>query len=160
MGAITESPMRAFLSLLLLSLILNACATVDETPLTLDDEPSTSSPRTSSKPANSKSGNSKSSNKADKSDKTEKNEAGIVVNNADVELANRMTVAMDAFVFKNEKTEFTTLCKDKRFDCSVDEKRFPAGKKKTKRKVPPFMSGSKNGIQGDHRVQVKYDFYP
>ena len=154
--------MRAFLTLACLSLILNACATVDETPLTLDDEPSVASPQTPSKsanakPATTKSGNSKTASKAAK---TEKVEAGIVVDNTDVELANRMTVAMDAFVFKNERTEFTKLCKDKRFDCLVDDKVFPAGKKKTKRKVPPFMSGAKNGIQGDTRVYVKYDFYP
>ena len=154
--------MRAFLTLACLSLILNACATVDETPLTLDDEPSVASPQTPSKsantkPATTKSGNSKTASKAAK---TEKVEAGIVVDNTDVELANRMTVAMDAFVFKNERTEFTKLCKDKRFDCLVDDKVFPTGKKKTKRKVPPFMSGAKNGIQGDTRVYVKYDFYP
>lgn len=150
--------MRAFLGLILLSFILNACATVDETPLTLDDEPSTSAPKASSKASSTKS--AKSSDKVDKSAKPEKVETGIVVDNADVELANRMTVAMDAFVFKNERTEFTKLCKDKRFDCIVDEKVFPIGKKKTKRKVPPFMSGAKNGIQGDTRVYVKYDFYP
>lgn len=152
--------MRAFLGLILLSFLLNACATVDETPLTLDDEPSTSAPKTASKTTSTKSASTKSSDKADKAGKTEKAEAGILVDNADVELANRMTVAMDAFVFKNERTEFTKLCKDKRFDCIVDEKAFPVGKKKAKRKVPPFMSGSKNGIQGDTRVYVKYDFYP
>jgi hypothetical protein len=150
--------MRAFLSIIFLSFILSACATepVDTTPLTLDNEPTISAPKVAGKASPSK------TTKADKTTKPEKekNEAGIVVDNADVELANRMTVAMDAFVFKNEKNDFTALCKDKRFDCLVDEKRFPAGKKKTKRKVPPFMSGSKNGIQGDARVQVKYDFYP
>lgn len=150
--------MRAFLGLILVSFLLNGCATVDETPLTLDNEPTTAAPKIENK----KTGGGKTTNSksADKSGKQDKAEAGIVVDNTDVELANRMTVAMDAFVFKNERTEFTKLCKDKRFDCVVDEKVFPAGKKKTKRKVPPFMSGAKNGIQRDTRVYVKYDFYP
>jgi hypothetical protein len=156
MGAINGDPMRAFLSLIFLTFLLHGCATtpVDTTPLTLDDEPSASSSKAAGKTSGSK------STKADKTGKSDKADASIVVDNGDVELANRMTVAMDAFVFKNERTEFTQLCKDKRFDCLVDDKRFPQGKKKAKRKVPPFMSGSKNGIQGDHRVQVKYDFYP
>lgn len=155
--------MRAFLGLILISFMLTGCATVDETPLTLDNEPPApvAPPLVESKKTVSKkSANKKSADKADKSTTQDKTEAGIVVDNTDVELANRMTVAMDAFVFKNEKTEFTKLCKDKRFDCLVDEKVFPVGKKKTKRKVPPFMSGAKNGIQGDTRVYVKYDFYP
>lgn len=160
--------MRAILGLILLSFFLNACATVvDETPLTLDDEPTVVAPPTVSKPAATKSAKSKNTKGAksnakatETTAKVEKTEAGIVVDDSDVELANRMTVAMDAFVFKNERSEFTKLCKDKRFDCLVDEKVFPEGKKKTKRKVPPFMSGAKNGIQGDHRVYVRYDFYP
>lgn len=160
--------MRTVFGLILLSFFLNACATVvDETPLTLDDEPTVAAPALVSKPAATKSAKSKNA-KAAKSNakvaestaKVEKTETGIVVDDADVELANRMTVAMDAFVFKNERADFAKLCKDKRFDCLVDDKVFPEGKKKTKRKVPPFMSGAKNGIQGDHRVYVKYDFYP
>ncbi|QDK37096.1 hypothetical protein [Bdellovibrio sp. NC01] len=87
-------------------------------------------------------------------------EAGIVVDNSDIETSNRMSKAVDAYVFKNQKDEFTNLCKDERFDCFVNEKRFPKGRKKIKRKVPPFLSGSKMGLQGETRVRVKYDFYP
>ncbi|MDG0817832.1 hypothetical protein NWE73_15735 [Bdellovibrio sp. PAP01] len=87
-------------------------------------------------------------------------EAGIVVDSADIEMGNRMSKSVDAFVFKNQKDEFTALCKDERFDCYVNDKRFPQGRKKIKRKVPPFLSGSKMGLQGENRVRVKYDFYP
>ena len=87
-------------------------------------------------------------------------EAGIVVDSEDIETSNRMSKAVDAFVFKNQKDEFTTLCKDTRFDCFVNDKRYPKGRKKVKRKVPPFLSGSKMGLQGDTRVRVRYNFYP
>ncbi len=87
-------------------------------------------------------------------------ESGIVVDNADIDMGNRMAKAVDAYVFKNQKAEFTSLCKDVRFDCFVNDKRFPQGRKKIKRKVPPFLSGSKMGLQGENRIRVKYDFYP
>lgn len=87
-------------------------------------------------------------------------DAGIVVDSDDIEAGNRMSKAVDAFVFKNQKDDFTTLCKDTRFDCFVNDKRYPKGRKKVKRKVPPFLSGSKMGLQGETRVRVKYDFYP
>ena len=87
-------------------------------------------------------------------------EAGIVVDSEDIEAGNRMSKAVDAFVFKGQKEDFTALCKDVRFDCFVNDKRFPKGRKKIKRKVPPFLSGSKMGLQGDTRVRVRYNFYP
>ena len=97
--------MRAFLGLILLSSLLNACATVDETPLTLDNEPPAAAAPPlveGKKAASKKSSNTKSAAKTDKASKSDKVEDGIVVDNTDVELANRMTVAMDAFVFKFE----------------------------------------------------------
>lgn len=93
-------------------------------------------------------------------DKSSTKEAGIVVDSADVDMGNRMSRAVDAFVFKNQREEFTSLCKDERFDCYVNDKRYPKGRKKVKRKVPPFLSGSKMGLQGDERVRVRYNFYP
>lgn len=108
-----------------------------------------------------------SSNKENKSStaehtpKTSSNkEAGIVVDSADIEMGNRMSRAIDAYVFKNEKEDFTTLCNDNHFDCYLNEKRFPKDRKKIKRKVPPFTSGSKMGLQGETRIRLKYDFYP
>ncbi|MGE5085768.1 MAG: hypothetical protein ACM3MG_05660 [Bacillota bacterium] len=89
-----------------------------------------------------------------------KGKAGIVVEQADIDAADRMTKAVDAYVFNNQSEEFTALCKEERFDCFVDEKRFPKDKKRVKRSVPPFLSGSKMGLQGDKRVKIKYDFYP
>lgn len=117
------------------------------------------------KEAKSSSGSTEHSSKAGSSSSaTDKGSSGkdssIVVDNSDIETSNRMMKAVDAFVFKNQKDEFTNLCKDERFDCFVNEKRYPKGRKKIKRKVPPFLSGSKMGLQGETRVRVKYDFYP
>lgn len=84
----------------------------------------------------------------------------IVVDKEDVELANKMTKAVDNFVFKDEEQEFKALCGNPRFDCWVDEKPYPQGKKKISRTIPPFLSGSKMGLRGDKRVQVRFTFYP
>ncbi|MNL29377.1 hypothetical protein D3C87_1510580 [compost metagenome] len=84
----------------------------------------------------------------------------IVVDKDDVELADKMTKAVDKFVFKDDEQEFKTLCGNTRFDCWVDEKPYPNGKKKVARTIPPFLSGSKMGLRGDKRVQVRYTFYP
>ncbi|MEK2688050.1 hypothetical protein [Bdellovibrio sp. GT3] len=86
--------------------------------------------------------------------------AGIVVQPADLELGDKMARAMDAYVFSNESADFTALCKDERFDCYVDDKRFPKDRKRVKRKVPPFLSGSKMGLQDEKRIHIKYNFYP
>ncbi|WP_413584821.1 hypothetical protein [Bdellovibrio sp. HCB274] len=85
---------------------------------------------------------------------------GIVVQQSDVDLGDKMARAMDAYVFNNEADDFTNLCKDERFDCFVDDKRFPKERKRIKRKVPPFLSGSKMGLQDEKRIRIKYDFYP
>lgn len=148
--------MRSFLLLILSSLMLSACATVDTRPLTLDDEPGVASSLV--KKSSSSMRVNKTNLKAE--DATATPTAGIQVSAEDLAVANRMMTAMDAYVFKNEKTDFTKLCKDKRFDCQVNDKKFPAGKKVAKRKVPPYMSGSKMGLQAEERVQVRYDFYP
>ncbi|MFM6928532.1 MAG: hypothetical protein ACKOX6_08710 [Bdellovibrio sp.] len=92
--------------------------------------------------------------------KIAKDKAAIVVEQADIDIADRMTKAVDAYVFNNQSEEFTALCKEERFDCFVDEKRYPKDKKRVKRSVPPFLSGSKMGLQDDKRVRIKYDFYP
>ena len=93
-------------------------------------------------------------------DKPEKSPKPVSVNPGDIELTDKMQAAMDNYVFKDEKNEFANLCKDIRFDCTLDGKRFPKGKKKIRRKIPPFMSGSKTGVVGDQRVLLKYNFYP
>ncbi|WP_413293174.1 hypothetical protein ACLSU7_17450 [Bdellovibrio sp. HCB185ZH] len=85
---------------------------------------------------------------------------GIVVQQADLELGDKMARAMDAYLFSNEPAEFTQLCKDERFDCFVDDKRFPKDRKRIKRKVPAFLSGSKMGLQDEKRIHIKYNFYP
>lgn len=82
------------------------------------------------------------------------------VSAADIEMINKMIKAVDDYVFRQQKEEFTVLCKDNRFDCRVNEKRFPANKKKVKRLISPFVSGSKTGLQNAVRVTVRYSFYP
>jgi hypothetical protein len=86
--------------------------------------------------------------------------ASVVVGDKELALLDNMTKAVEDYVLKNEKKKFTSLCKEKRFDCFVDEKLFPGGKKKVTRTVPPYASGSKMGLQGEKRIQVRYDFYP
>lgn len=75
-------------------------------------------------------------------------------------MLERMTKAIEVYVHKGDKKEFTQLCKDRRFDCYVGEKLFPAGRKKITRKAPPYALGSKMGLQGEERVQARYEFYP
>ena len=86
--------------------------------------------------------------------------SSIVVDQKDIQTLEKMDKALEAFVLKNEPKGFTTLCKDKRFDCYVGDALYPKSKKKTTRKVPPYASGSKMGLQGEQRVQARYDFYP
>lgn len=86
--------------------------------------------------------------------------AAIVVDAKDIALLEKMTKAVEAFVIKNEKMSFTSLCRDKRFDCFIDEQPYPSGKKKVSRTTPPYASGSKMGLQGEKRIQVRFNFYP
>lgn len=85
---------------------------------------------------------------------------GIVVDNKDLEVLEKMNKAVEMYVLKNEKKSFTGLCKDTRFDCYMNEKPFPKRKKKIIRNIPPYASGSKMGLQGENRVHVKYEFFP
>ncbi|WP_374078862.1 hypothetical protein [Bdellovibrio bacteriovorus] len=95
--------------------------------------------------------NSKSATSAKKSEKASAEPAkpsSIVVDSKDLQSLEKMTKAIEAYVLKGEKKQFTSLCKDKRFDCFVDDKTYPKSKKKIARKVPPYASGSKMGLQG------------
>ena len=152
--------MKAFLVLILSSLVLSACATVDERPLTSDNEPGVASYPV--KKSSSSYRVNKTNLKANEVEEASVNTSvsSIQVGAEDLAIANRMMTAMDDYVFKNQKMDFTKLCKDKRFDCQVNDKKYPAGRKTVKRKVPPYMSGSKMGLQAEERVQVRYDFYP
>jgi|GEM_PF-2204380 len=135
--------MIKYVVLVSLLAFLNACAhhaAKDSSPLEFDDDSKTSvSAAKKAEPAKTK---------------------GIVVDSKDLAVLEKMNKAVEAYVLKNEKKQFTSLCKDKRFDCFVDEKAYPHSKKKIARKVPPYASGSKMGLQGEARVHVKYDFYP
>lgn len=84
----------------------------------------------------------------------------IEVDANDQKALDNMTKAVEKYVLKKDIKRFNKLCKDKRFDCFVNEKPFPKNKKAIARSVPPFASGSKMGLHGEERVQVRYDFYP
>lgn len=139
--------------LILLAAALCSCATKKTQDLDFDDLPP----------------EKKATSKAAKSDKTAKPQAspaelsrnsGIVVDPQDLAILERMTKAVELYVHKGSKKEFNTLCKDKRFDCFLNEKNHPAKKKKTARGIPPYASGSKMGLQGEERVHLRYEFYP
>lgn len=84
----------------------------------------------------------------------------IVVDTEDMQTLEKMNKAMEAYVLKNDKAPFEKICKDIRFDCFVDERLVPTRKKKIKRTVPPYASGSKMGLQEEERLNIKYNFYP
>lgn len=84
----------------------------------------------------------------------------INVGPKDLQTLEKMDKALEGFVLRNETKIFTSLCKEKRFDCYVGEVLYPKTKKKVARKVPPYASGSKMGLQGENRIQARYDFFP
>lgn len=86
--------------------------------------------------------------------------AGIVVDNKDIAILEKMVKAVESYVLKNDKKNFAALCKDKRFDCYVNDQFYPTRKKKIPRTVPPYALGSKMGLHGENRIHVKYEFYP
>lgn len=86
--------------------------------------------------------------------------ASVVVDTEDLVALEKMNKAVEAYVLKNEPKSFRSLCKDMRFDCYVNDEVVPPGRKKSVRKVPPYASGSKMGLQGETRIHLRYDFYP
>lgn len=108
----------------------------------------------------SKEGSSKSTTKTSSTSTTTTVKSSIVVGQKELQTLEKMDRALEAFVLKNETKNFTSLCKDTRFDCYVGDALYPKTKKKATRKVPPYASGSKMGLQGEQRIQARYDFYP
>ena len=102
----------------------------------------------------------KTTTKTEKAETTTSAKTGIVVDEKDLATLEKMNKAIEAFVLKNQTASFKSLCKDKRFDCFVDDALYPAGRKKSTRSVPPYASGSKMGLNGEKRVQARYDVYP
>lgn len=146
--------MKRVIVLTLLTVVMASCAHKRKTQdLDFDDVPVTK--KSSSSKKTEKSGAKPEASPAELS-----RNSGIVVDPQDLAALDRMTKAVELYVHKGDKKEFTALCKDKRFDCYVADKFFPAKKKKTARAIPPYASGSKMGLQGEERVQVRYEFYP
>lgn len=142
--------MKRILVLSAILLLLVSCATRKSKDLDFDDMPA-------EKKASS---STKKKSKAEASPDAGGVVPGVVVDPQDLAMLERMTKAVESYIYKGEKKEFTTLCKDKRFDCFVDEKASPARKKKISRPLPPYASGSKMGLQGEKRIQLRYEFYP
>ena len=141
--------MRRVLILSLLTLMMVSCAHKKTQDFDFDETP-----------AEKKSASKKTAKSGANADAEATRSSGIVVDPQDLATLERMTKAVELYVHKGEKKEFTTLCKDKRFDCYVADKIFPSKKKKIARTIPPYASGSKMGLQGEVRVQVRYEFYP
>lgn len=138
------------LVLLFFAFTLSSCATLKE--MICDCDGSSRSSSVSSAKAGAK-GSAKAAAATPATD-------SVVVDSSDLQIVDSMSVAVDDFVFKKKEEKFIQLCQDSRFDCYVDSKKFPAGKKKIKRSRPPYMTGSKMGLQDNKRVQVRYEFYP
>ena len=85
---------------------------------------------------------------------------GKVVSAKDTKTMEDINKAMEAYINRKDSKDLTKLCQDLRFDCYVDNKVFPAKRKKVKRSIPPFATGSKLGLHGEDRVQVRYEFFP
>ncbi|WP_374035228.1 hypothetical protein ACES2I_05440 [Bdellovibrio bacteriovorus] len=142
-----------YLMIVAVALALSACATKKTKDLDFDDLPA-------EKKAAAKSSKSDKVPKADANPAEMARNSGIVVDPQDLALLDRMTKAVELYVHKGNRKEFNTLCKDKRFDCFVNDKYHPPKKKKTARGIPPYASGSKMGLQGEERIQLRYEFYP
>lgn len=79
---------------------------------------------------------------------------------AETKTLEKMNTAMEDYVFRRDSKALTQYCQDLRFDCFVDNKAFPDKRKKQTRKNAPLATGSKFGLQGEDRVQVRYEFFP
>lgn len=82
------------------------------------------------------------------------------VSSQDVQTLEKMNKAIEDYVHRKNSKEVTKLCKDLRFDCYLDNKIFPKGRKTVKRSLPPYATGSKMGTHGEDRVQMRYEFFP
>lgn len=80
---------------------------------------------------------------------------------AEVMLEGEVYEAMDAFVFEGDEKGFSKFCNSEQVQCWVKDKKWPAKKKLNKKKLQktPFMTGSKMGLRGEERVQIRWEFY-
>ncbi|MFP5520625.1 MAG: hypothetical protein ACLGGX_12030 [Bdellovibrionia bacterium] len=77
----------------------------------------------------------------------------------ELEMLASVTEAMDAFLFKKEEDKFFKVCQDPHLDCYLNNKYYPKGKKKVRRKAPPTMTGSKLGSGEPKGTQLRYEFF-
>lgn len=85
----------------------------------------------------------------------------LEVNEAQEMLAGDIYTAMDAFVFKNENKKILIFCQSNQVQCWLNEKKWPKGKKLDRKilKKSPYMTGSKMGLRGESRIQIRWEFY-
>ncbi|KYG61644.1 hypothetical protein AZI86_18265 [Bdellovibrio bacteriovorus] len=144
--------MMKFLLIGMVSLVIGACATHESRPMPWADV-AKDGKETSVSP-------SKTTSKTTSTSSMTTVKTSISVGPNDLRTLEKMDKALEGFVLRNETKIFTSLCKEKRFDCYVGDVLYPKTKKKVSRKVPPYASGSKMGLQGENRIQARYDFYP
>lgn len=84
-----------------------------------------------------------------------------VVDEAEEMLGGEIYSAMDAFVFNKDEKRMLVFCKSTQVQCWLNDKKWPTGKKLDRKKLQksPFMTGSKMGLRGDERVQIRWEFF-
>lgn len=135
------------LGLLSLCFLLSSCATLKE--MICDCQPTTQS-KSSSKDTR----NEKKSSSVEVANETN-------TDRAEAMLSGEVYEAMDAFVFKGDEKRMVEFCKSPQVQCWVQSKKWPAKKKLDRKKLQksPFMTGSKMGLRGDERIQIRWEFY-
>ncbi len=83
-----------------------------------------------------------------------------VVSPQDIATLDKMNKALEDYIHRKDSKELLKICKDLRFDCYLDNKIYPQSRKKIKRTIQPYATGSKMGLHGEERVQIRYEFFP
>ncbi len=130
--------------------LLTSCATIKE--MICDCQPSVK--KESNREA-------KGSTKPPRASAPTEEASAPVVDEAEEMLGGEIYSAMDAFVFNKDEKRMMVFCKSNQVQCWLNDKKWPAGKKLDRKKLQksPFMTGSKMGLRGDERVQIRWEFY-
>jgi hypothetical protein len=83
-----------------------------------------------------------------------------IVSPNDLATLEKMNRALEDYIHRKDSKELLKLCKDLRFDCYLDNKIYPKTRKLVKRNIQPYATGSKMGLHGENRIQIRYEFFP
>lgn len=130
--------------------LLTSCATLKE--MICDCQPAAKKESTKE---------SKVTSKASRSSSPVEETPVPAVDEAEEMLGGEIYAAMDAFVFNKDEKRMLVFCKSTQVQCWLNDKRWPIGKKLDRKKLKksPFMTGSKMGLRGDERVQIRWEFF-